>query len=198
MPTDAHEALAAVAESSASARAARVVGITGSTGKTSTKDILFAMCAPHARTIANEGNYNNELGVPLTLCRLEEDTEICITEMGMRGLGQIAQLAAIARPDVGVITNVGPVHLELVQTIENVARAKGELIAALAPGGDRGRADEPLLEPYLRSEPTSSSKRVDDTDADSVRNELLFTASAGEHAHGDHGRGMPRRASAER
>jgi UDP-N-acetylmuramoyl-tripeptide--D-alanyl-D-alanine ligase len=125
------------------------VGITGSTGKTSTKDILFAICAPHARTIANEGNYNNELGVPLTLCRLEDDTEICISEMGMRGLGQVAELAAIARPDVGVITNVGPVHLELVETVENVARAKAELIDALPPGGVAVVPREPLLEPYL-------------------------------------------------
>jgi UDP-N-acetylmuramoyl-tripeptide--D-alanyl-D-alanine ligase len=87
--------------------------------------------------------------VPLTLCRLEEDTEICITEMGMRGEGQIAMLAAIAEPSVGVITNVGPVHLELVETIENVARAKAELIAALPPGGIMIVPDEPLLEPYL-------------------------------------------------
>ena len=128
---------------------ARVVGITGSTGKTSTKDILFALCAPHARTIANEGNYNNEIGVPLTLCRIEEDTELCISEMGMRGLGQIAWLAGFARPDIGVITNVGPVHLELVETIENVARAKAELIDALPPGGIAVVPDEPLLEPYL-------------------------------------------------
>jgi UDP-N-acetylmuramoyl-tripeptide--D-alanyl-D-alanine ligase len=127
-----------------------VVAITGSTGKTSTKDILFAMCAPHLRTIANEGNYNNELGVPLTICRIEEDTELCISEMGMRGLGQIAQLAAVARPDVGVITNIGPVHLELVQTIENVARAKAELIEALPPGGIAVVPDEPLLQPYLQ------------------------------------------------
>jgi UDP-N-acetylmuramoyl-tripeptide--D-alanyl-D-alanine ligase len=128
---------------------ARVVGITGSTGKTSTKDILFAMCAPHLRTIANEGNYNNELGVPLTICRIDADTELCISEMGMRGLGQIAELAAVARPDVAVITNVGPVHLELVGTIENVARAKSELLAALPPGGTAIVPAEPLLEPYL-------------------------------------------------
>ena len=80
---------------------ARVVGITGATGKTTTKDILAALCAPHRRTVASEGNYNNELGVPLTLCRLEPDTELCIVEMGMRGLGQIAWLASFARPDVG-------------------------------------------------------------------------------------------------
>jgi UDP-N-acetylmuramoyl-tripeptide--D-alanyl-D-alanine ligase len=149
VPDDAHAALAAIASVVRERSKARVVAITGSTGKTSTKDILFAMCAPHARTIANEGNYNNELGVPLTLCRLEQDTEICITEMGMRGVGQIAKLAAVAGPSIGVITNVGPVHLELVDTIENVARAKAELIEALPPGGIAVVPEEPLLEPYL-------------------------------------------------
>ena len=149
VPDDANAALATIASTVRSRSRARVVGITGSTGKTSTKDILFAICAPHARTIANEGNYNNELGVPLTLCRLEDDTEICISEMGMRGLGQVAELAAIAKPDVAVITNVGPVHLELVETVENVARAKAELIDALPPGGVAVVPREPLLEPYL-------------------------------------------------
>jgi UDP-N-acetylmuramoyl-tripeptide--D-alanyl-D-alanine ligase len=146
---DAHAALARVAEAVRDRSNATVVGITGSTGKTSTKDILYAMCAPHRRTIANEGNYNNELGVPLTLARLEEDTELCITELGMRGLGQIAYLASFAKPQVGVITNVGPVHLELVQTVENVARAKAELIAALPAGGAAVVPHEPLLEQYL-------------------------------------------------
>ena len=72
---------------------ARVVGITGSMGKTSTKDILAALCMPSARTIAAEASYNNEIGVPLTLCRLERDTEVCILELAMRGFGQIAALA---------------------------------------------------------------------------------------------------------
>jgi UDP-N-acetylmuramoyl-tripeptide--D-alanyl-D-alanine ligase len=114
---------------------ARVVGITGSTGKTSTKDLLAALCAPRARTVAAEASYNNEIGVPLTLCRLEPDTQVCILELAMRGFGQIADLCRIARPDVGVITNVGPVHLELVGSLEGVLRAKSELIAALPPGG---------------------------------------------------------------
>jgi UDP-N-acetylmuramoyl-tripeptide--D-alanyl-D-alanine ligase len=127
-----------------------VVAITGSTGKTTTKDILAALCAPHLRTVASEANYNNELGVPLTLGRIEPDTELCIVEMGMRGLGQIAWLASFAKPDIGLITNVGPVHLELVETIENVARAKAELIEALPPGGVAVVPDEPLLEPYLQ------------------------------------------------
>jgi UDP-N-acetylmuramoyl-tripeptide--D-alanyl-D-alanine ligase len=114
---------------------ARVVGITGSTGKTSTKDILAALCAPVARTVAAEASFNNEIGVPLTLCRLEPDTEVCILELAMRGFGQIADLSRIARPHVGVITNVGPVHLELVDSLEGVERAKGELVAALPAGG---------------------------------------------------------------
>ena len=149
VPEDAHSALAGIASVVRARSQARVVAITGSTGKTSTKDILFAMCASHARTLANEGNYNNELGVPLTLCRLEPDTELCITELGMRGLGQIAMLAALVQPDIGVITNVGPVHLELVETIENVARAKAELIDELRPGATAVVPDEPLLDPYL-------------------------------------------------
>jgi UDP-N-acetylmuramoyl-tripeptide--D-alanyl-D-alanine ligase len=149
VPEDAHTALAAVAAAVRSRSKAHVVGITGSTGKTSTKDILYTLCAPHRKTIANEGNYNNELGVPLTLARIEDDTEVCITEMGMRGLGQIAYLASFAKPDVAVITNIGPVHLELVGTIENVARAKAELIEALPAGGVAVVPREPLLEPYL-------------------------------------------------
>jgi UDP-N-acetylmuramoyl-tripeptide--D-alanyl-D-alanine ligase len=114
---------------------ARIVGITGSTGKTSTKDILAALCAPAARTVAAEASYNNEIGVPLTLCRLEPDTEVCILELAMRGFGQIADLCRIAQPHVGVVVNVGPVHLELVGSLEGVMRAKSELVAALPPGG---------------------------------------------------------------
>jgi UDP-N-acetylmuramoyl-tripeptide--D-alanyl-D-alanine ligase len=160
VPVDAFAALAAIAAAVRERSQASVVGITGSTGKTSTKDILFALCAPHRRTIANEGNYNTEIGVPLTLCRIEEDTEICISELAMRGLGQIAWLASFTRPDIGVITNVGPVHLELVETIENVARAKAELLDALPSGGTAIVPDDPLLEPYLaRSD--MSVRRVD-------------------------------------
>jgi UDP-N-acetylmuramoyl-tripeptide--D-alanyl-D-alanine ligase len=148
-PDDAHAALATLARAVRDRSTARVVAITGSTGKTTTKDILAAICAPTLRTVASEGNYNNELGVPLTLCRIDEDSELCITEMGMRGLGQIAYLASFTRPDIAVITNVGPVHLELVETVENVARAKAELIEALSPGGVAVVPDEPLLDAHL-------------------------------------------------
>ena len=135
VPHDAFAALARIARAVRERSSARVVGITGSMGKTSTKDILAALSAPSARTIAAEASYNNEIGVPLTLCRLEVDTEVCVLELAMRGFGQIAELAAIARPQIGVVTNVGPVHLELVASLAGVARAKGELIEALPAGG---------------------------------------------------------------
>src|SRR5205823_8665921 len=114
---------------------AQVIGITGSTGKTSTKDILAAICAPRARTIAAEASFNNEIGVPLTLCRLEPETEICVLELSMRGPGQIAELCAFARPHIGVITTIGPAHVETLGSLEAIAQAKSELLDALPPGG---------------------------------------------------------------
>ena len=150
VPEDPVAALAALAGTVRARSSARFVGITGSTGKTSTKDILFAICAPHRRTLANEGNYNTEIGVPLTVCRVEEDTELCITEMGMRGQGQIAWLAGFVKPDVGVITNIGPAHLEFLGSLENIAKAKAELIDALPAGGIAVVPREPLLEPHLQ------------------------------------------------
>jgi UDP-N-acetylmuramoyl-tripeptide--D-alanyl-D-alanine ligase len=160
VPDDPFAALAAIAKAVRERSQARVVAITGSTGKTSTKDILFALCAPHRRTIANEGNYNTEVGVPLTICRIEEDTEICISELAMRGAGQIAWLASFVKPDIAVITNVGPAHLEFLGSVENIARAKAELIDGLAPGGIAVVPPEPLLEPYLQRSDIEV-KRVD-------------------------------------
>lgn len=135
VPDDAFAALGALGRTVRDRSSARVVGITGSTGKTSTKDILAAICRQALRTVASHRSYNAELGVPLTLCRLEPETEVCIVELAMRGFGQIASLCELARPDAGVITNVGPAHLELVGSLEGVARAKSELIEALPPGG---------------------------------------------------------------
>jgi UDP-N-acetylmuramoyl-tripeptide--D-alanyl-D-alanine ligase len=135
VPEEPFAAMAALGRTVRDRSSARVVGITGSTGKTSTKDILAALCAPSAKTIAAEASYNNEIGVPLTLCRLEPDTEVCVLELAMRGFDQIAQLCKIARPEIGVVTNVGPAHLELVGSLDGVLRAKGELIAALPPRG---------------------------------------------------------------
>ena len=132
---------------------AKVIGVTGSTGKTSTKDLLLALLSPHRRTVASRANFNNEIGVPLEILSAPAGTEVLVLEMAMRGTGQIAELAAIAAPDVGVIVSIGPVHLELLGTIEAIAAAKAELIAALAPGATAVvPADEPLLAPHLRDD----------------------------------------------
>jgi UDP-N-acetylmuramoyl-tripeptide--D-alanyl-D-alanine ligase len=149
VPDDAFAALAALAGRVRDRSDARFVAITGSMGKTSTKDILAAICEPQARTVAAERSFNAEIGVPLTIGRVEPDTELCILELAMRGFGQIAELCAFARPHVGVVTNIGPVHLEKVGDLAGVVRAKAELLEALPPGGtavvpagfEVGRAD---------------------------------------------------------
>ena len=128
VPDDAFAALAAIGRAARERIAVPVVAITGSVGKTSTKDILTALLRQRANVVAAEDGYNNELGLPLTLCRVEADTDVVVTEMGMRGPGQIRALAEIARPNVGVITSIGPVHIELLGSIENIARAKAELL----------------------------------------------------------------------
>jgi UDP-N-acetylmuramoyl-tripeptide--D-alanyl-D-alanine ligase len=128
----------------------KVIGITGSAGKTSTKDILKALLLPVARTVATPANLNNEIGVPLTLLEIERSTEVAVVEMAMRGAGQIRELARVAEPDIGVITNIAPVHLELVGTIEDVAAAKAELIDELTDGGTAVvPADERLLDRHV-------------------------------------------------
>jgi UDP-N-acetylmuramoyl-tripeptide--D-alanyl-D-alanine ligase len=150
-PDDAFTALAALGRAVRERSRARVVAVTGSIAKTSTKDILGALVRPHLRAVVAEGSQNNEIGLPLTLARLEEDTDVAVVEMGMRGLGQIAELCKVAQPEVGIITKVGPVHLELLGTIERVAQAKAELVAALPPGGTAiVPAAEPALDPFLR------------------------------------------------
>src|SRR5947208_5535085 len=131
----------------------QVIGVTGSTGKTSTKDLLLALLAPDRRTVASRANFNTEIGLPLEILAAPAGTEVLVLEMAMRGKGQIAELAHVAEPDVGVIVSVGPVHLELLGTVEAIAEAKAELLAALPPGGTAiVPAGEPLLEPYLRED----------------------------------------------
>jgi UDP-N-acetylmuramoyl-tripeptide--D-alanyl-D-alanine ligase len=134
----------------------QVVGITGSVGKTSTKDILAAMLAQTRQTVANRENLNTEIGLPLTVLEAPPGTEALVLEMGMRGPGQIAELTAVAEPDVGVITAVAPVHLELMGSIEAIAAAKAELVAGLRPGGTAVLpAGEALLEPHRRDDVTT-------------------------------------------
>ncbi|MGH2957204.1 MAG: UDP-N-acetylmuramoyl-tripeptide--D-alanyl-D-alanine ligase, partial [Solirubrobacterales bacterium] len=112
---------------------ARVVGITGSTGKTSVKDVCRAILP--GRVHVSPENYNTEIGLSLAVLAAAEDTEALVLEMGMRGPGQVAELCAIAAPDIGVITNVGPVHMELLGSVEAIAAAKAEIIDGLTDGG---------------------------------------------------------------
>jgi UDP-N-acetylmuramoyl-tripeptide--D-alanyl-D-alanine ligase len=132
---------------------ARVVAITGSSGKTSTKDILAALLAAELRTAATPANLNTEIGLPLAILGAPADTQCLVLEMAMRGPGQIAELTAIAEPDIGIIVNVGPAHLELLGSLEAIAAAKAELIAGLAPGATAiVPAGEQLLAPHLRAD----------------------------------------------
>lgn len=118
----------------------RVIGITGSVGKTSTKELTAAVMRRRYRTLANQGNLNSEQGLPLTLLGLSHEHERAILEMGMYGLGEIDRLCLLARPHVGVVTNVGPSHLSRLGTMERIAQAKGELPKALPPADEGGVA----------------------------------------------------------
>ncbi len=112
-----------------------VIGITGSVGKTSTREMVACALRAKLNVLTSEKNFNNEIGVPLTLLKLDSSHRAAVIEMGMRGAGQIAELCAIARPNVGLITNIGLSHIELLGSRERLARAKGELLEGLPTDG---------------------------------------------------------------
>lgn len=112
-----------------------VIGVTGSTGKTTTKDMVACILDTRLRTLKTAGNYNNEIGLPLTLLAMDESYDVAVVEMAMRGLGEIDALCRIARPKGAVITNIGETHLELLETVSNIATAKGEVLEHIPPDG---------------------------------------------------------------
>lgn len=112
-----------------------VIGITGSNGKTTTKDLTASVLGSRFKVLKTEANYNNDIGLPLTLLNLTKNHRAAVVEMGMRGLGEIRRLASIALPTVAVVTNVGETHVELLGSVENIAAAKGELVEALGADG---------------------------------------------------------------
>jgi UDP-N-acetylmuramoyl-tripeptide--D-alanyl-D-alanine ligase len=126
-----------------------VVGITGSVGKTTTKETVANVLMQRYVTLRSEGNLNNEIGLPLTLLQLTPEHERTVLEMGMYALGEITRLSDLARPRIGIVTNVGPTHLERMGSIERIAQAKAELVQALPSAGDGGvailNADDPLV-----------------------------------------------------
>ncbi|MDH6370058.1 UDP-N-acetylmuramoyl-tripeptide--D-alanyl-D-alanine ligase [Paenibacillus sp. PastF-3] len=126
--------------------APKVVAVTGSNGKTTTKDIIMAMLEMQYKVHKTEGNFNNHIGLPLTILSMAEDTEIAVLEMGMSSRGEIALLASLAAPDVAVITNIGESHLLQLGSRKEIARAKLEIVEGLKPGGLLiYNGDEPLL-----------------------------------------------------
>ena len=128
---DTFEALKQLARAVREAWSGKIAGVTGSVGKTTTKEILAALLGAKLRVLKSEGNFNNEYGLPLTLFRLDETHQAAVLEMGMSRRGELARLAAIARPDVGVVTRVAPAHLEFFASVDEIALAKRELIEGL-------------------------------------------------------------------
>src|SRR5216117_4321219 len=128
---DTFEALKQLARAVRESWGGKIVGVTGSVGKTTTKEILAALLGARFRVLKSEGNLNNEYGLPLTLFRLEETHEAAVLEMGMSRRGELARLAAIAVPDVGVVTRVSAAHLEFFASVDEIALAKRELIEGL-------------------------------------------------------------------
>lgn len=164
---------------------ARVVGVTGSAGKTSTKDLLAQLLPALGPTIAPPHSYNNELGLPLTVLTADEGTACLVLEMGAKGIGHIRELCAIARPDVGVVLNVGTAHLGMFGSRDAIAQAKGELVEALPPDGVAvlNADDERVLAMAERTDARVVRFAVDAVDAEvrAVDVRLDATASASFH-----------------
>jgi UDP-N-acetylmuramoyl-tripeptide--D-alanyl-D-alanine ligase len=143
---DTGKALLRLASAERDRTEAAVIGITGSTGKTSVKDLTASVLASRLRVAASPRSFNTEVGVPITLLNAEENAEAVVVEMGSRGRGHIAALCEVARPQVGVITNVGPAHMEMFGSLQAVADAKAELVESLPSDGTAVlNADDPVV-----------------------------------------------------
>lgn len=139
-------ALQALAHDVLGRRPVKVVGVTGSVGKTTTKEFAAALLASRFRVLKSEGNFNNRLGLALSLLRLEADHDAAVLEMGMSAAGELRALTRVAPPDVAVITNVSPVHLQFFQSLDDIALAKKEILDGAKPGATAVlNADDPLV-----------------------------------------------------
>ena len=155
---DSTEALQEMARAYRDELSATFIGITGSNGKTSTKDLVASVLKPYYKVQKTQGNYNNELGLPLTILSLDEDTKVAVLEMGMSGAGQIEFLSELARPDYAVITNIGEAHLQELGSREAIAKAKFEIVTGLERHGKLFYdGDEPLLQELVEDFPQAVS-----------------------------------------
>jgi UDP-N-acetylmuramoyl-tripeptide--D-alanyl-D-alanine ligase len=162
----------------------RVVGVTGSNGKTTTKELIAAALSASGRVLCTQGNLNTDIGLPMTVLESTEEDDFWVLEMAMRARGEIAYLADIGKPHVGVVTNVAGAHLERLGSIEEVARAKGEIFHGLADGGVAVLpADEPLLQKEASHLPEGRKLRFVHSGPRPVRAEvrILECVPAGEH-----------------
>ncbi|WP_230986791.1 UDP-N-acetylmuramoyl-tripeptide--D-alanyl-D-alanine ligase [Cohnella fermenti] len=158
--SDTLEGLQRLAASYRDRLGAKVVGVTGSNGKTTTKDLTASVLAMSLKVVKTEGNFNNHIGLPLTILRAPADTEALVLEMGMSGFGEISLLTKIARPDIAIITNVGESHLLQLGSRRNIAKAKLEIAEGLADGGVLiYNGDEPLLAEELEASPLRADIR---------------------------------------
>ena len=152
---DTFQALHELARAMRQAWGGKIAGVTGSVGKTTTKEILAALLGARFRVLKSEGNFNNEYGLPLTLFRLEETHQAAVLEMGMSRPGELSRLAAIAKPNVAVVTRVAPAHLEFFGSVQEIARAKRELVEGL--NGPESvavlNADDPLVRSFRSHAP---------------------------------------------
>ncbi len=156
-----------------------VIGVTGSSGKTTTKQLLAAVLAARGAVLATEGNLNNHIGVPLTLLRLRAEHATAVIEMGANHAGEIAQLTAIARPQIGIVTQAGDAHLEGFGSREGVARAKGELFAALDDGVAIINADDAYAALWQQLASRASQLRFGFSEHADVRAEAIVLTPTG-------------------
>lgn len=157
-----------------------VVAITGSMGKTTTKELVAAILASDGATHYNPGNFNNDIGVPLTLATMPRSTRYLVSELGMSAPGEIETLSRMISPDVAVITNVAPVHLEGLGSLEAVAKAKAEIAVGLKVSGTLVAADDPLLLAQLRLRPTQRLVRFGSGPTSDYRLRASSTAADGQ------------------
>lgn len=170
---DALEALQRLAKSYLAVTEAKVVGITGSNGKTTTKDLLYSLLATTYRVHKTGGNYNNHIGLPLTILAMPEDTEIAVLEMGMSGRYEIEFLSKLAEPEAVIVTNIGESHLQQLGSRLEIARAKLEILSGLKAGGlFVYNGDEPLIKEVL-------------ADSDTPKPEQLHTLTFGLNGNND-------------